>query len=442
VAIRLRTEIPGPKTRELLERRARAVPQGVSAATPLFVRRASGALLEDVDGNVFVDFAGGIAVANAGHCPPAVVEAVREQAGRVLHTCFMLVGYEGYVELAEALAAAAPGTSAKKAMFVNSGAEAVENGVKIARKHTGRRAVACFENAFHGRTLLAMTLTGNAKPYKDGFAPFAPEVYRFPYAYCYRCPHGQSHPGCGLHCLKALESSLDAEIGCHNVAAVVVEPVQGEGGFLVPPPGYLRGLKDICERHGIMLVVDEVQTGFGRTGRLFAIEHEGIEPDILLTAKGIAAGLPLAGVVGRAEVMDAVHKGGIGGTYGGNPVACAAALQVLRMINRPEFLERVRRIGSRLAAFCRELQDACPLVGDVRAQGAMVAMELVRDRETKEPATEAVAAVVKYAYEHGLILVKAGRCGNVLRFLPPLVIGDEELDEGLAVLAEALEAVG
>ncbi|MDI6824448.1 MAG: 4-aminobutyrate--2-oxoglutarate transaminase [Bacillota bacterium] len=439
--IRLKTAIPGPRTRELLERRARYVPQGVSFATPLFVRRAEGAVLEDVDGNVFIDFAGGIAVVNAGHCPPPVVEAVREQAGKFLHTCFMVVGYESYVDLAEALAQAAPGPTPKKVMFVNSGAEAVENGVKIARKATGRQAVVCFDHAFHGRTLLTMTLTGHLMPYKDGFGPFAPEVYRFPYAYCYRCAYGKTHPGCGLYCLRAFEEGMEEKVGGRNVAALVVEPVQGEGGFVVPPPGYLRGLKEICEKYGILFVADEVQTGFGRTGKLFAVEHDGIEPDILLVAKSIAAGLPLAGVIGKAEVMDAVHKGGIGGTYGGNPLSCAAALEVLKTINDPAFLARGRPVGERLARFCRDLQARQPLVGDVRALGGMVAMELVKDRETKEPAAAETAAIIQYAYEHGLILLKAGRYGNVLRFLPPLVITDDQLEEALSVLADAFASV-
>jgi len=436
--IRLRTEIPGPRSRELLERRARYVPQGVSCATPVFVERAEGAVLEDVDGNVFIDFAGGIAVLNAGHCPPQVVEAVREQAGRFLHTCFMVVGYGSYVDLAEALAEAAPGPTPKKVMFVNSGAEAVENGVKIARKATGRQAVVCFDDAFHGRTLLTMTLTSHLMPYKDGFGPFAPEVYRFPYAYCYRCAYGRSYPGCGLYCLRAFEDALEDRVGGRNVAALVVEPVQGEGGFIVPPPGYLRGLKEICEKYGIVFVADEVQTGFGRTGKLFAVEHEGIEPDLLLVAKSIAAGLPLAGVIGKAEIMDAVHRGGLGGTYGGNPLACAAGLKVLEMMREPGFLVRARQVGERLEGFCRGLQARYELVGDVRALGAMVAVELVKDRQTKEPAVAETAAVVRYAYEHGLILLKAGRYGNVLRFLPPLVITDDQLDEAFGVIEQAL----
>ncbi|MEW6545499.1 MAG: 4-aminobutyrate--2-oxoglutarate transaminase [Bacillota bacterium] len=438
--IRISTPVPGPRTGELLQKRARFVPQGVSMATPLFVERAAGAVLEDVDGNVFIDFAGGIAVVNAGHCPPPVVEAVRQQAGRFLHTCFMVVGYASYVDLAEALAHVAPGSSPKKVMFVNSGAEAVENGVKIARRATGRQAVVCFDDAFHGRTLLGMTLTSHLMPYKDGFGPFAPEVYRFPYAYCYRCAYGRSHPGCGLYCLRAFEDALEDRVGGRNVAALVVEPVQGEGGFIVPPPGYLRGLKEICEKYGIVFVADEVQTGFGRTGKLFAVEHEGIEPDILLVAKSIAAGLPLAGVIGKTEIMDSVHKGGIGGTYGGNPLACAAALKVLQIVEEPGFLARAQQVGERIAGFCRDLQVRYPLVGDVRGLGAMVAMELVKDRQTKEPATAETATIIQYAYEHGLILLKAGRYGNVLRFLPPLVISDEQLEEGLSVLGDAMAA--
>jgi 4-aminobutyrate aminotransferase/(S)-3-amino-2-methylpropionate transaminase len=278
-------------------------------------------------------------------------------------------------------------------------------------------------------------------PYKDGFGPFAPEVYRFPYAYCYRCTYGKTHPECGLYCLRAFEEALEERVGGRNVAALVVEPVLGEGGFVVPPRGFLRGLKEICERYGIVFIADEIQTGFGRTGKLFAVEHEDIESDILLVAKSIAAGLPLAGVIGKAEIMDAVHKGGLGGTYGGNPLACQAALKVLDIITDPGFLRRAAQVGERIADFCRELQAEYPVIGDVRGLGAMVAMELVKHRDTKEPASAEVAEVIKYAYEHGLILLKAGRHGNVLRFLPPLVITDEQLDEGLGVLREAIAAV-
>jgi len=437
-SIKLRTSIPGPRTRALLERREHFVPSAVSMATPLFVKQASGALLEDVDGNVFIDLAGGIGTLNVGHCPSTVVTAVQEQARRCLHTCFMVIGYELYVDLAQALTEAAPGPSAKKAMFVNSGAEAVENAVKIARKYTGRSAVACFEDAFHGRTLLTMTLTGSATPYKDGFGPFAPEVYRFPYAYCYRCAYGRSHPDCGLYCLEAFEEALENRVGAQSVAAVVVEPVQGEGGFVVPPAGYLKGLREICDRHGIVLIADEVQTGFGRTGARFAVEHDGIEPDLVVVAKSVAAGLPLAGVVGKAEIMEAVHKGGIGGTYGGNPLACAAALEVLKLVNQPDFLERSRVVGDRLERFCREMQARHPIIGDVRGLGAMVAVELVKNRETKEPARQETARVIEHAYQHGVVVLKAGRYSNVLRFLPPLVITDEQLDEATEVLKEAI----
>lgn len=437
----LRTGIPGPNAQMLLERRNRCVPTGVSLAVPVFAERAYGALIEDVDGNVFIDFAGGIGVLNSGHCPSQVVEATREQAGKFLHTCFMVVGYSSYVDLAEALAQAAPGSTPKKVMFVNSGAEAVENGVKIARKATGRQAVVCFEDAFHGRTLLTMTLTSHLMPYKDGFGPFAPEVYRFPYAYCYRCAYGRSSTSCGMYCLQAFEDALEDRVGGRHVAALVVEPVLGEGGFVVPPPGFLQGLKAICEKYGIVFIADEVQTGFGRTGKMFAVEHEGIEPDIVLVGKSIAAGLPLAGVIGKAEIMDAVHRGGIGGTYGGNPLACVAALEVLEIMREPGFMDRARRVGERILQFCREMQGRYSIIGDVRGLGAMVAMELVKDRETKEPAPAETAAIIQYAYEHGLILLKAGRYGNVLRFLPPLVITDEQLEEGLSVLRDGVASV-
>lgn len=439
--ILLRTPVPGPNSKELMEKRNRYIPIGVSAGTPIFVKRGSGATVEDVDGNVFIDFAGGIAVLNTGHCPPPVVEAVKRQAEDLMHTCFMILGYSSYIDLAEALCNVAPGSTPKKAMFVNSGAEAVENGIKIARKYTKRQAVIVFDDAFHGRTLLTMTLTSHVVPYKDGFGPFAPEVYRLPFAYCYRCPYGRTRPDCGTYCLQAFEDEMEEKVGGRNVAAVIVEPVQGEGGFIVPPPGYLSGLKAICEKHGIVFIADEIQTGFGRTGKLFALEHEGIEPDLLLVAKSIAAGLPLSGVIGKAEIMDSVHKGGIGGTYGGNPLACVAALEVLKIIKEEGFIARAKEVGNRLLDFCLGLQKRHDLIGEVRGLGGMVALELVKDRNTKEPATQEAAAITKYAYEHGLILLKAGRYGQVIRFLPPLVITDAELDEGLNVVEQALLSV-
>jgi len=439
--ISLITEIPGPKARELLALRDKYVPGGVSTSTPLFAVRARGALIEDIDGNTFIDFAGGIGVQNVGHNRDEVVVAVIEQADRFLHTCFQVVMYEPYVRLAEKLARTAPGDEPKKVMFVNSGAEAVENAVKIARKYTGRSAVVTFENSFHGRTLLALSLTSKVKPYKWGFGPFAPEIYRVPSAYCYRCTFGQKYPGCGLACVEHLEKPIQVDVGADQLAAVILEPVQGEGGFIDFPDEFVREVRRITEKYGALLIADEVQTGFGRTGKMFCVEHYGVTPDLITVAKSLAAGLPLAGVVGKAEIMDAVHAGGVGGTYGGNPLACAAALKVLELMERDRISDRAQAIGKAVHDRFLKFRDRYALVGDVRGKGAMVAMELVTDRRTREPASEETARMITWCYEHGLIALKAGVLGNVIRFLAPLVISNEELAEGLDILEEALGAV-
>ena len=436
-AIRMLTEIPGPRSRALMARRMAAVPRGIAHATPVMVAAARGARVTDVDGNQFLDFAGGIGVMNVGHSAPAVVDAVRDQLGRFTHTCFSVAAYEQYVSVAERLIALTPGSFPKKAMLANSGAEAIENAVKIARHATGRPGVLCFEDAFHGRTLLALALTSKIMPYKAGFGPF-PDVLRVPYAYCYRCAYGRTHPACSFACVESIATHFKRYADPSSIAAVVVEPVLGEGGFVVPPAGYLTALAAFCRRHGILVIADEVQTGFGRTGRLFACEHDGLEPDLLVTAKSLAAGLPLAAVVGRAELMDAPGIGGLGGTYGGNPLACAAALAVMDLFASGELVARSEAIGARIEARARQWARELSIVGDVRRQGAMVGIELVRDRETREPAKAETDELIRLACERGVLLISAGTFGNVVRFLAPLVTSDDELDEGLDVLSRCL----
>ena len=440
-AILLRTSIPGPRSQEWLRRRAIAVARGVSQITPVFIERSEGAVIEDVDGNRFIDFAGGIGCLNAGHRAPDVVAALRRQIDRFLHACFMVTPYESYVKLAERLNALAPGDFPKKTLLVNSGAEAVENAVKIARAYTRRPAVICFEDAFHGRTLLAMSLTSKTHPYKAGFEPFASDVYRIPYAYCYRCSYGLAYPSCAMHCGHHLEDTFVRVVAAESVAAVIVEPVLGEGGFVTPPAEFLSTVQEICRRHGIVFIADEVQTGFGRTGRLFACEHFGIAPDLLVTAKSLGGGLPLAAVTGRAEIMDHTAPGSLGGTFGGNPLACVAALAVLDVMERDKLPERAAQLGERFAARARAWQQRWPLIGDIRGLGAMQAMELVRSRQTHEPAAEETREIARYCYEHGLIVISAGSYSNVIRILMPLVITDEQFEEGLDVLESAFEAV-
>jgi 4-aminobutyrate aminotransferase/(S)-3-amino-2-methylpropionate transaminase len=436
---RLVTEVPGPRSRELWARREKAIPAAVFNTVPVFVERAEGGIVEDVDGNRLIDFGAGLAVLNVGNTSPAVVKAVTEQAERYLHTCFHVTLNEPYVALAERLNELTPGDHEKRTMLVNSGAEAVENAVKLARYATGREKVVTFEHAFHGRTLMAMSLTAKEMPYKKGFGPFAPEVYRLPFAYPYRCPSGQPPESCGPSCVEAVLGRME-EMGPETIAAVVVEPVQGEGGFIVPPPEFLPALAEFCRSHGILLVADEVQTGFGRTGTWFGIEHSGVVPDIVTTAKALGGGLPLGGVTARAELMDAVHVGGLGGTFGGNPLACAAALAVIDTIEGGDLLSRSARLGERLMGALRGLKERIALVGDVRGLGSMVAMELVEDRETKEPAKEAASRVIKECYERGLIVLKAGTYDNVVRLLPPLSMDDALVERGLELLGEAVSA--
>jgi 4-aminobutyrate aminotransferase/(S)-3-amino-2-methylpropionate transaminase len=437
-AIQLKTEIPGPRSRALFARREAAVPRGPFNVTPIFVTEGSGALLIDVDGNRLIDFAGGIGCVNVGHANDAVVEAATAQIERLTHGCFHVTPYESYVRLAERLNALVPGDFPKKTFFANSGAEAVENAVKVARAATGREAVLAFEDGFHGRTLLAMSLTSKVHPYKAGFGPFAPEIYRVPYAYCYRCSYHLQYPSCGVSCADALEDFFKRYVAAESLAAVIVEPVLGEGGFVVPPKEFLPKLREITSRHGILLIADEVQTGFGRTGKLFAVEHAGVAPDVLIAAKSMAGGLPLSSITGRADVMDAAGVGGLGGTFGGNPVSLAAAHAVLDQMETGSLYEAAERIGRAFAERAASWRERFPIVGDVRGVGAMWALELVKDRTTREPAKDAASALSKRCYEKGLVTITAGTYGNIVRTLMPLVIHDRELKEGLDVLEQAL----
>jgi 4-aminobutyrate aminotransferase / (S)-3-amino-2-methylpropionate transaminase / 5-aminovalerate transaminase len=433
-SIEIRTAIPGPRSQELFARGEVAVAKPLQVYLPVFVAEARNATIVDVDGNTFIDFAGGVGVLNVGHCHPRVVEAIQEQAAKFVHTDFTVVPYASYVELAERLGALAPFVGPTRAAFFNSGAEAIENAVKIARLATGRPAVIAFEAGFHGRTMLALTMTSKVHPYKVGMGPFAPEVYRAPFPDAYRGPTASE-------ALAQLERVLVTHVAPSQVAAMVFEPQLGEGGFVPASAEFVEGLRRICDREGILLVADEVQTGFGRTGRMFAMEHFGVEPDLIVVAKSIAAGLPLSGVVGKAAVMDAPHAGAIGGTYIGNPVALAAALAVLDVFAEEELVARANEIGDRIRAQMLAWQGRWPQIGDVRGLGAMLAIELVNDPTTKEPAPALAAAVIEAALERGLILLKAGIAGNCIRVLCPLTIEDAVLDEALAVWEQALDNV-
>jgi 4-aminobutyrate aminotransferase/(S)-3-amino-2-methylpropionate transaminase len=439
--IQLRTEIPGPRSNALAERRSAAVPRGLSHGTPIYVAKAEDAFLEDVDGNRYIDFAGGIGCVNVGHRQEPVVSAIREQLDRFLHTCVQVTPYENYVRLAERMNEVTPGRHPKKTLLGNTGAEAVENAVKIARAHTGRSGIIAFEDAFHGRTMMTLALTSKTHPYKAGFAPFPGDVYRIPYAYCYRCSYHLTYPSCELFCARHLEDTFKRVVASEDVAAVIAEPVLGEGGFVAPPLEFFKVLIEICHKHGVLFIADEVQSGFGRTGRLFASEHYGIEPDLLVTAKSLGGGLPLAAVTGRAEIMDAPGPGGLGGTFAGNPLSCAAALAVLDLFQGAHLLDRAQALGNQFQKRGREWQKKFPMVGDVRGLGAMRAIELVKSPQTRQPASDETKQVGKYCYEHGLITLSAGSYGNVIRVLVPLVATDEQMNEGLDVLEAALQAV-
>ena len=433
------TAIPGPKSAELIKRRGEAVSASLGTAFPVFIDHAAGAIIVDVDGNSILDLGAGIAVLNVGHSQNRVADRVKTQIDAFSHTCFMVVPYTGYVEVCEALNRLTPGKFKKKSALFNSGAEALENAVKIARSYTKRSAVIVFEHGYHGRTNLTMAMTAKNMPYKDSFGPFAPEIYRMPMAYPFRWNGDQSK--CAQEALDMVIHKIEKEIGVKNVAAIVIEPIQGEGGFVVPPKGFLPGLVNFSKENGIVFIADEVQTGFGRTGKMFASEDENIEPDLITTAKGIAAGLPLSGVTGRAEIMDSIHLSGLGGTYGGNPIACAAALGAIEVIEQDKLVERANKIGQIMHDALTAMMKKYPIIGDVRGRGAMQAIELVKPGTT-EPNPEALTAIIKYCTSKGVLILSAGTYANVVRLLPPLVIEEDLLLDGLAVLDEALASVG
>src|SRR6202049_201881 len=435
--IQIRTEIPGPRSRALMARREAAIPRGPANAMPVFAARADGAVIEDVDGNRYIDFAGGIGCLNIGHRSPRVISAIREQLEKHLHLCFAVTPYEGYVAVAEKLNSLAPGNFAKKTILLNSGAEAIENSIKIARAYTKRPAVICFEDAFHGRTFLTMSLTSKTHPYKAGFQPFASDIYRIPFAYPYRNSAGTTAADYAHH----LEDAFKRSVAPESVAALIVEPVLGEGGFVIPPRDYFKLLQNLCRKHGILFIADEVQSGFARTGKWFASEHFGIEPDLITMAKSLGGGMPIAAVTGRAEIMDAPGVGSLGGTFCGHPLSCAAALAAIETIEKENLLNSSTVIGRRFEERARAWQKKWPLVGDVRGMGGMCGMELVRNPASREPADTETKQIARFCYEHGLITITAGTFNNVLRILVPLVVTDEQFDEGLAVIEAALASV-
>jgi len=454
MGIEIKTKLPGPKSLALMEERKKHVARGPFHSTPIFIERAHGAHVWDVDGNKLLDFASGIGVVNVGHTHPDVVKAIHEQVEKNLHSSINVLAYEGYVRLAEKLNESVPGKFPKKTFLCNSGAEAVENAVKIARSYTKRQAIVCFDHAYHGRTYMAMSLTSKAKFYKHTFAPFNSEVYRVPFPYQYRCPSCSGICGNDPEklrsmetrfetdcqpCFRQLEQILHSQIGPENVAAVIIEPVLGEGGFLPVPKGYMQSLQNFCKEHGILLILDEIQTGFGRTGKLYAAEHYGIEPDLITLAKGLGGGMPIAAVVGKAEIMDAPPEGGIGGTYSGNPVACASGLAVFEIFQRDtSFLKHAEAIGSTIQATFRDWQARYERIGDTRGLGPMQALEFVKDRSTKEPDKEFTMKVSKYCYENGVVTITAGTFGNILRLLVPLVISMEDLKLGLSIIEKGI----
>ena len=432
---RLVTEIPGPLSRELQARKTAAVAAGIGTTLPVYVTKAGGGILVDVDGNQLIDFGSGIAVTNVGNAAPEVVSRVQAQVADFTHTCFMVTPYSGYVEVCEALNRLTPGDHDKRSALFNSGAEAVENAVKIARRYTGRNAVVVFDHAYHGRTNLTMAMTAKNMPYKDGFGPFAGEVYRAPMSYPFHEPASIK----GTEAAQRAISTIEKQVGADRVACVVIEPIQGEGGFVVPAEGFLPAIADWCTRNGVVFIADEIQTGFARTGAMFAVDHEGVVPDMMTTAKGIAGGLPLAAVTGRAEIMDAVHAGGLGGTYGGNPVACAAALAAIGWMEANDANGLARGIEAVMRPRLTSLAERYDVIGDVRGRGAMLAIELVKPGTT-DPNPELAGELNRYCHQHGVVTLTTGTHGNVFRFLPPLTIGTALLEDALGVLDQAFEA--
>jgi len=437
-AIQVNTEIPGPKAREILARRDAAVVRGLGRATPVVAAHAHGALVTDVDGNTFIDLAGGIGVLAVGHTPGAVVDAIKKQAEELIHLCSLVGTTESYVQVCEMLNGLTPGDFPKKTILSNVGAEAVENAIRCARAYTGRPAIICFEGAYHGRTLLTMTLTSKYDLFKKGFGPFASDVYRLGFPYQYRRPSQMSEDEFTDWCITTFDNALVAQVDPSAVAAVIIEPMLGEGGFIPTPLRYMQHIAMRCQQHGMMLIADEIQTGFGRTGKMFAIEHYGVVPDMVVTAKSLGAGMPISAVTGRADVMDAPNPGGIGGTYGGNPLTCVAAIQTIQMLQEDKLVERADYLGQIMRERFEGWRDTIDLIGDVRGLGAMLAIELVLDRTTKTPAKDLTLAIIQEANRRGLIMIRAGLYSSCLRFLIPLVITDDQLHEALDVLEDVL----
>lgn len=437
--INLKTEVPGPKSRAVLARRSQAVSNGLAQATQVVVETADGALLQDVDGNTFIDLSGGIGAVGIGHCPPEVVNAIQAQAAKLIHMCAIMGTYEPYIELCEMLNALSPGDFHKKTLLSNSGSEGVENAIKFARSYTGRPAVISFEGAYHGRTLMALSLTSKYNLFKKGFGPFAPEVYRLPVPYLYRKPDGLDEEEYLQWSLWQLENALTAQVDPSVVAAMIIEPVQGEAGFLPVPPPFLSKIRELCDRYGILMIADEVQCGMGRTGKLFAMEHYGIVPDITITAKSLGSGMPIAATTGRAEILDAPHAGGVGGTYSGNPLTCVAAIETLKFLQSDGFKASADRTANVLKEVLGGWKNRFESIGDVRGLGPMQLIEMVKDRSTKEPATDWIPNITRYSWEHGVVTIRAGLYTNCIRFLPPITIPEDQLREALGVVETAIE---
>lgn len=428
---------PGPKSVELMKLAEKYVPKAVYTVTPIFTAESEGALIKDVDENEYIDFTSGISCLNVGHRNPEVVKAVREQLERYLHLCFHVTPYEPYVRLAEKLAKIAPGNLEKKVMFVNSGAEAVENAVKVARYYSGKPTIVAFEYAFHGRTRLTMSLTGSVQPYKYGFGSLDPAIHRTPYAYCYRCSFGLEYPACNMRCVEYIRDTFAVHLLPDEVAAIIVEPIQGEGGFIVPPKEFLQGLRKICDENKILLIADEIQSGMGRTGKMFTVEHYSVVPDIITMAKSLGGGFPLAAVIGRTDTMDSVHVGGLGGTFGGNPVSCVAGLKAVKLTQ--QLLANAEKLGKLLVSRLKEMYEKYEIIGDVRGIGLMTGVELVKNRKTKEPAKEESSQVLTECHKNGLIIIGCGAYKNVIRFLPPLNICEDLLNKGLDTFENAIK---
>lgn len=437
--VKLITSIPGPKSREIIEERKRYVADGVSMSVDVAIEEAKGALLKDVDGNVFLDFAAGIGVQNIGHCDDEIIAAIKEQVDKYIHPCFHVATYQPYVALSKKLTEITAGDFEKKVMLANSGAEALENAIKVAKTYTKKAGILSANGSFHGRTNMTMSITSKYKPYKNGFGPFVPDTYKFDYPYSYRAPLGVSPEDYAEECLERLRTALKTTISPDMIACLIVEPLQGEGGFVVPTAKYMQGLQKICNENGIVFIVDEVQAGFARTGKMFAHEHYDIEPDIVTMSKSIAAGVPLSAVVGKKEIMDSACVGGIGGTYGGSPLACVAALKVIKKIEKENLCEKSLKLGEYIVERLNDMKEKYSVIGEVRGLGSMIGLEFVKDRNTKEPAADLVKAVIKKCYQNGVILLNAGILGNVIRFLPPLVMTKEQVKYGMDVLEEAIK---